>query len=284
MSNRTIEVGSAWSLDWTPQEMLVELNAAIEASWLETGVMPSRAKIPEHLYKVISEKQISGPGMRLLTVAGYLAENCIAANYGGVRFAITDKDVEERRETGAQNHPDLWGKVADSLRMISDPHAPTTPEQEADMKAYYDAVRPKASIPNNSALAFLMNDLARQDVVMPFGITTSLQPPTPRRPTPPGPKRYEMNDDRMTCFEAPDNEAGDAPDEVTEWIAAQDYEAEMAAKDAEIKALEIQLGKLIVPPHEFRPFGSKKIWCDVCGQREGSKTHSEKKEEPGGHI
>lgn len=57
---------------------------------------------------------------------------------------------------------------------------------------------------------------------------------------------------------------------------AQDYEDAIAEKDAEIKGLEIQLSKLIVPPHEFRPFGAKKIWCDICGQREGSKTHTQK--------
>lgn len=93
---------------------------------------------------------------------------------------------------------------------------------------------------------------------------------------PPGPKRYEMNYDRMTCFDAPSGEDSDAPEEATEWISAQDYEAEIAEKNAEIKALEIQLGKLIVPPHEFRPFGKKKIWCDICGQREGSEKHLRK--------
>lgn len=99
---------------------------------------------------------------------------------------------------------------------------------------------------DTAALAFITSELEQRETVAYLGVIGPFQPPPPRRPVPPGPKRYEMNYDRMTCFDTPAGEDSDAPEEATEWISAQDYEKEIGKKDAEIDRLKAELKRQLV--------------------------------------
>jgi hypothetical protein len=47
----------------------------------------------------------------------------------------------------------------------------------------------------------------------------------------------------------------------------------LAVAEAYAKGVEDRAAQDIVPLHEFQPFGKKRIWCNLCGQRESAKTH-----------
>lgn len=74
--------GTTWALK-TPAEILVDVNAILNAAWLASGyaVCPSELRLPPAQYSLISTMLVSTAGS--VSVLKYVAENCISNNVNG---------------------------------------------------------------------------------------------------------------------------------------------------------------------------------------------------------